>query len=585
VPGFLALAFGMAMLASAAHANVVDAPHVQAELVAERDALAPGENRVALRLTPEPGWHTYYREPGDVGLPTTLAWTLPDGFTAGAIEWPEPETFRLGEETSYGYSRETLHVVTLTVPAAAIGYEATLRAQATWLVCKDLCIPGKAQLSLTLPVQAKPGEPTTWAASMGSDPIEGSTEGSKGSVPFAVMLGLAVLGGLILNLMPCVFPVLSIKAVSIMEARGREHRHQRQHALVYTAGVLASCLLAGGAILALRAMGQSLGWGFQLQSPVFVALVAYLLFALGLSMSGLVQFGTSIMGVGQSLTVRDGYAGTFFTGVLAVIVASPCTAPFMGTALGFALTQPALPALAVFAALGLGLALPFLLIGFVPPLARLLPRPGAWMETFKQAMAFPLYLTVVWLVWVLARQTGVNAVPVVLSGLVMIAVASWLLAHHGLVSRALRYASLAGAVGLLLLPVFRGAPVAAEAAPTTARDAGANAEPYSDARLAELRAQGHPVFVNLTADWCLTCKFNERVAIGTPAVREAMARRGVVSLVGDWTRSDPRITAVLQRFDRAGVPLYLLYAPTGDPVVLPQLLTPATMVDAIEKVS
>jgi len=370
--------------------------------------------------------------------------------------------------------------------------------------------------------------------------------------------------------------VLSIKAVSVMEARGKEHHHQRGHALAYTAGVVLSTLAAAVALLTLRAMGQALGWGFQLQSPVFVAVIAYLLFALGLSMSGFVQFGTSIMGVGQSLTVRGGYAGSFFTGVLAVVVASPCTAPFMGTALGYALVQPAHVALAVFTALGLGLALPFLLIGFVPALARLLPRPGHWMETFKQAMAFPLYLTVVWLVWVLARQSGVNAVPVVLSGLVLIAVASWLMHRPGLAGRGLRYAALAGALGLLFLPTLDVAPVAA------ATHAGAEA--YSDERLAELRAQGRPVFVNLTADWCLTCKFNERAAIETDAVRAAMATRGVVTLKGDWTRADPAITRVLSRFSRVGVPLYLLYAPSGDPVVMPQLLTREALVAEIERI-
>jgi thiol:disulfide interchange protein len=597
----MTLALGMTLLAGVAVANVANAPHVQAELVAERDALAPGDNWVALRLKPEAGWHTYHLEPGDVGLATALVWTLPPDYAAGEIQWPAPETFRLGDETSYGYSTETLHLVRLTVPADAAGGEATLEAQASWLVCKDQCIPGKARLTLTLPVRDAPGAPTAWAAafeatrqrlpqpggyavsevrSPASDPspaaaLEMGTDssGAQESVPF--ILGLALLGGLILNLMPCVFPVLSIKAASIMEARGAEHRHQRGHALAYTAGVVGSTLAAGASLLMLRAMGESLGWGFQLQSPVFVAVIAYLLFALGLSMSGVVQFGTSIMGVGQSLTVRDGYAGSFFTGVLAVVVASPCTAPFMGTALGFALTQPAAIALAVFATLGLGLALPFLLIGFVPPLARLLPRPGAWMETFKQAMAFPLYLTVAWLVWVLARQTGVDAVPVVLSGLVMIAIASWLMHRHGLVSRGLRYAALVVAVGLLFVPSL-DAPQA---------QAKAQAQAYSDARLAELRAQGRPVFVNLTADWCLTCKFNERAAIGTDAVREAMARRGVVSLVGDWTRSDPALTAVLARFNRAGVPLYLLYAPTGEPEILPQVLTPDGMIEAIERTS
>ena len=585
--------FAAALLA----ANVVTAPHVQAELVAERDALAPGANWVALRLAPEAGWHTYYREPGDVGLPTTLKWSLPDGYAAGEIQWPAPETFHLGEETSYGYSRETLHLVEITVPASAIGIEATLAAQASWLVCADTCIPGKAQLTLTLPVRSAPGAASAWAAAFAQarsqiprpafspapDARSPALTGPPAAEPSLwLALVLALLGGLTLNLMPCVFPVLSIKAVSVMEARGKEHNHQRGHALAYTAGVVLSTLAAGGAILALRAMGQALGWGFQLQSPVFVAVIAYLLFALGLSMSGFVQFGTSVMGVGQSLTVRGGYAGTFFTGVLAVVVASPCTAPFMGSALGFALTQPAVVALAVFAALGLGLALPFLLIGFVPALTRLLPRPGVWMETFKQAMAFPLYLTVAWLIWVLARQTGVDAVPVVLAGLVMIAIASWLMAHASLVGRALRYAALAVAIGLLFAPVF--APVGAASAATVAAKTAPTDEPYSDARLAELRAQGRPVFVNLTADWCLTCKFNERAALATDAVRDAMAQHGVVVLKGDWTRSDPAITRVLERFNRAGVPLYLLYGPSGEPAVLPQLLTPEAVVEEIARI-
>ena len=596
------MALGMTLLSSlvvpdAALAAPVVTSHAQAELVAEATALAPGENWVALRLAPEPGWHTYYKHPGDVGLPTTLTWTLPQDFAAGEIQWPQPETFRADDLVSYGYSGETLHLVAITVPGSAVGQDATLVAQASWLVCADTCIPGKAALTLTLPVRASPGAASPWAKAFAEtrahlstlQPAAGAPEelspspavdgGSAAAPSFLLVLVLALLGGLILNLMPCVFPVLSIKAVSVMEAHGKERHHQRGHALAYTAGVVLSTLAAAVAILLLRAMGQALGWGFQLQSPVFVAVITYLLFALGLSMSGVVQFGTSIMGVGQTLTVRGGYAGSFFTGVLAVVVASPCTAPFMGTALGYALVQPAAVALTVFAALGLGLALPFLLIGFVPALARLLPRPGHWMETFKQAMAFPLYLTVAWLAWVLARQTGVNAVPVLLSGLVLIALASWLMGRPSLAARGIRYAALAGAVGLLFLPALHvhavgAAPVAAE---------GASWETYSDERLAALRAQGKPVFVNLTADWCLTCKFNERVALDTDAVQDALKRRGVVSLKGDWTRSDPAITKVLERFHRAGVPLYLLYGASGEPMVLPQLLTRDTVLAAIAK--
>ncbi|MBI3171548.1 MAG: thioredoxin family protein, partial [Hydrocarboniphaga effusa] len=393
----------------------------------------------------------------------------------------------------------------------------------------------------------------------------------------ALILLFALLGGLILNLMPCVFPVLAIKAVSVIES----HRDERAHALSYAAGVILSCAGVAGLLIALRQGGQALGWGFQLQSPVFIALLAYLMFTLGLSLSGVAQFGTRFMGMGQSLAGQGGYSGSLFTGVLATVVASPCSAPFMGVALGYAITQPAPLALLVFVVLGLGLALPFLLLGFFPRLGAWLPRPGAWMETFKQVMAYPLYLTAVWLLWVLGRQTGTGAITLALVGMVLIGFALWLWSKpvagsaRGLWRIALALVALLGALALLAHPALKTQ--AAPAAPI------AGHEPYSDARLAELRAQGRTVFVNFTADWCITCKANEKMTLDSAAVKAAFAARNVAWLTADWTREDPAITAALARFGRNGVPLYLLYPPQGEARVLPQLLTPGIVIEALEE--
>ncbi|GAC1629421.1 MAG: hypothetical protein NVS9B10_20580 [Nevskia sp.] len=389
------------------------------------------------------------------------------------------------------------------------------------------------------------------------------------------MLLFAVLGGLILNLMPCVFPVLSIKAISLVEARGTTARKQRGHALAYTFGVLLTFAGLAALLLILRGTGSAIGWGFQLQQPAFVAGLAYLFFAMGLSLSGVVEFGARLMGVGQSLASSAGYRGSFFTGVLAVAVASPCTAPFMGTALGYALSQPGIVAIAVFLALGFGLALPFLLIGFNPGLARLLPRPGQWMETFKQVMAFPLYVTAIWLLWVLGGLTDRNGMTVALLGCTLIAFALWLWNRPGLVAAALKIAAIAAAVALLASPPVRSVSAAGPAVRKAAF------EPWSEERLAALRAERRTVFVNFTADWCITCKVNEAGALSSAAVRQAFAEQNVVWLEADWTRADPAITKALNQFGRPGVPLYLVYVNGGEPKVLPQVLTSDTILSAL----
>jgi thiol:disulfide interchange protein DsbD len=394
---------------------------------------------------------------------------------------------------------------------------------------------------------------------------------------------LALGGGLVLNLMPCVLPVLSVKALALVNHAG-ERPVLRRHGLVYTAGVLVSFAAVAGALLALRAGGQQIGWGFQLQSPTVVTLLAYVLFAVALSLSGVFTVSGRLAGAGHALAGRAGYTGSFFTGALATVAATPCTAPFMGVAVGYAVTQPWPIALLIFEALALGLALPFLLLTLLPEWRRFLPSPGPWMERLKQALAFPLYASVAWLVWVVSQQTGPSGVAAALGGLVLVGFAAWLhQASRGARLSWRRVATLAVAA-LALGAVALGPLTAAVSSPPSAAR-GDGWEPFSDARLTELRAAGKPVFVNVTAAWCLTCLVNERVALRSPVVTEALARRGVATLKADWTNRDPAITRVLGSFGRNGVPLYLLYpaGASGAPAVLPQILSESALVDALDK--
>jgi thiol:disulfide interchange protein len=463
--------------------------------------------------------------------------------------------------------------------AVAAGVE-ELEMAITSQGCADagLCYPPYTEY---YEVDLTSGEASPIAALTGkAQPPGGSGSGGGGVVETTPFLGytllFAVLGGIILNLMPCVFPVLSIKAMSLMSAAGSAHSH-RLHGWVYTAGAVTSFLVIGGIILGIRAAGGEADWGKQLQSPVFVAFMFYLFLVMGLSLSGFVQFGTNLMGVGQSLTTRQGLQGSFFTGVLAVVVASPCTAPFMAPALGVALTQPPSVALAVFAALGLGMALPFLALSYSPKLSQALPRPGPWMETLKQFLAFPLYLTAVWLLWVLGRQTGIDAAAAIIVGAIAIAFALWLLQRKPL-SRTGRTLVYAG----VLASAFVALAVAIKA------DQFGKSEiwqPYSAELVADLRSQGRPVFVNLTAAWCITCHANERVALSRDTVQEKARVLNVALVKGDWTNEDPRITRLLHEYKRAGVPTYLMYPadPNAPAEVLPQILTPGIVVKAMER--
>ena len=693
-----ALAFAIAGLGTAPSisADPVRSDHLEVELVAENTALGKsGENWLALRLQPEPGWHVYWRNPGDSGIATSLNWTLPEGLSAGELQWPYPHRESLGDIVNYGYGEETLLPVAITVaPATAPGQPLDLKAKAKWLVCKDICIPGTAELSLSLPLADAPARNDRWAAAFAAaraalpqpapvdwkfsfDIADGSftlgltgarisTHGAIEFFPYAndllnhsaparlandesqglrisqklsdyfvkapalvqgvlvvhdgdsakawdlraqpgtvpavpltaarsepapgpeepapqplvLILGLALLGGLILNLMPCVFPLLSIKAISIVESRDRNRGRKLALSFAYVSGVVLTFVGLAALLLLLRHSGAAVGWGFQLQQPSFIAGLSYLFFVMGLSLSGVVEFGARWMGVGQTLAEGGGARGAFFTGVLAVVVASPCTAPFMGAALGYALTQPAAVALLVFAFLGLGLALPLPLLGLVPAFGRLLPRPGPWMQTFKQVMAFPLYLTVVWLLWVLGGLTDRTGMALALVGMTLIAFAMWLWHRRGAVATAFKLAAVLLAFALLAAPQIRDAGPAPS--PSAAGQKAAAFEPWSAERLAALRSEHRTVFVNFTADWCITCKVNERVALASDSVHKAFAENDVVWLEGDWTRSDPAISGVLAQFSRSGVPLYLVYVKGGEPRVLPQILTPDIVLAALK---
>lgn len=398
---------------------------------------------------------------------------------------------------------------------------------------------------------------------------------------------LALLGGLILNLMPCVFPVLSIKALSLISHADQSPRQIRFHGLAYTLGVVGSFVLLALVLIALKSAGNQIGWGFQYQSPLFVAAVAYLMFAVGLSLSGVFYLGGAAAGVGSSLAEKPGYQGSFFTGVLATIVATPCTAPFMAAALGYALAQPSLVVLAVFSSLGFGLALPYLLLTHWPRLQRWLPRPGAWMEQLKQLLAFPMYAAAIWLVWVLVQQAGIDALIVALGGMLAISLAAWIYTNSR--SSGISAQRLGTIASLLLVTAVIATTVSNFSAANNTADksvspANSHWEAFSEARLTELQADGKAVFVNFTAAWCISCLVNEKVALSDSAVIDAFTSGEIHYLKGDWTNRDPHITAFLARFNRSGVPLYLFY-PAGEstPQVLPQILTPDIVIAAVKK--
>ena len=689
----------------AAAGRVVQTEQVRAELIAHApEGIAAGRPMwLGLRIDHAPGWHTYWRNPGDSGLPTELIWQLPPGHSTDAIVWPTPRPLPLGSLMNFGYEGTLVLPARLTVPEGPLGDMLSVRLQAQWLVCKDVCIPEEGSFALDVPTrQATSADAALFESAFASAPVESTelkasarveadalvvtlsglpaawsgrqlhfmpetpgvienaaapvarwdastwqarialsgqrsaapevmpvvltpddaragvrvalsiegawpalppaggqgagTQGasalptSPGSTPpigLWTALLLALTGGLLLNLMPCVFPVLALKVVGFA-SHGNDRRSLLAGGLAYSAGVIASFLALAGLLLALRAGGEQLGWGFQLQSPGFVAGLAALFTLIGLNLAGVFEFGNVLPGNLGALRARHPTADAALTGVLAVAVASPCTAPFMGASLGLAVSLPAPQALSVFAALGVGMALPYLAASVWPALARALPRPGAWMAWFKGLMAFPMFATVIWLLWVLGQQSGIDAMAGWLGVLLALALAAWVWAGSAEARPLTRLAVRSGAVGLLALTVMWATPALRTLPPEGAQAASATAgegrwQAWSPQRVSEALAQGRPVFVDYTAAWCVTCQYNKRTTLSDPQVLAAFDRKQVLLLRADWTRRDPEITAALSRLGRNGVPVYALTAP-GDRAtrLLGEILSVREVLEAVD---
>ena len=754
----LALLCAVGVLAHA-DSSSADRPHVHVQLVFRKaHVYSGGGDHGGLYFKLEPGWHVYWKNPGDAGEPPHVKWTLPEGVTAEPLQFAAPKRLPLGPLMDYGYEDEVVYPFKLEIAKSAKPGPAALHAKVDWLVCSSSCIPGKAELEITQEILATapanssddgPGaeiwkrlaarlpdalppsdrasfEPTrdgfrlsvvtgrkeSQAAffpadqniidnpapqkltstaqgftldlkkdanltanpaqlrgvvelsggraydiaalpgavqagatpGAGAGPTGAARSGAPGNAtaagaqqaagttsaiapatssetPTALSntpiptssfastsggstqkktslleaLGLAFVGGLLLNLMPCVFPVLFLKGLALVRSGNEERRALRLHGLVYTAGIVASFWALVGTLLALKAAGSTIGWGFQFQSPVVLSLMAGLLFFLGLSLAGQFEIGLTLTSAGGSLAAKQGYAGSFFTGVLAVVVATPCTAPLMGAAIGYALAQSAVVSFAVFTALALGLACPYVALTLQPAWARLLPKPGVWMDVLKQAVAVPIFGTAIWLAWVLAQAYGADLLAVLLTSFLLLAIAGWFLGRWPAKSWASVVAGMI-VVGVIVLSVL--APKKLETMPGTltfedaralaslprVQSAQGNWEPWSADAVNGYVAEGRPVFVDFTASWCLSCQVNERVALTRPEVMQAFQEHKVVLLKADWTRHDEAITHALEGLGRSGVPTYALYIPgQSGAQLLPEVLTPGIVTDALAK--
>ncbi len=544
------------------------APSAQARLFTDADQRIPHPSPFAASLSAD----ATLSLAGDAISPSFAAeaWFFPD--TWGAIDDAAPQQLSIGD-----------HRLSLALkPAQTFDPRAGLSGI---LVIKDASGAESFYQVAARPdaaAAAMPPSPGS-AVSAPAKPGTAAAAPAPADIGIAAMLLFAFLGGLILNLMPCVFPILAIKALTLAKLSAQERGGVRAHGASYTLGVLVAFIGLGALLIGFREAGSVAGWGFQFQSPAFVAGMAWLFLVLGLSLSGVFEVGLGLTGVGGGLAARAGHFGSFFIGFLAVLAATPCTAPFMGAAIAAAVTEPAPVTLAVFAMLGLGLAAPYALLALAPGLARLLPRPGAWMAVLKQALAFPLYGAAAWLVWVISQQTGPDGVLATAAGMVLLGFAAWVYGATQARERPMRPLgqAIAAAAAIASLFILRGVAAAPFSAPPSIA-ATDEIAPYSAERLAALRAEGRPVFVNMTAAWCVTCLVNERIALSSDTVRQAFAERKVAYLKGDWTRADPAISDFLRQHGRDGVPLYVFYpANGGDPVVLPQILTASAVLEEL----
>jgi len=696
-----------------------DATHLHVELLVPESSLVKGAkpNPAGLYFKLEPGWHIYWKNAGDSGEPPHVKWTFPEGISTSPLQFPAPKRLPLGPLMDFGYEDEVVFPFSIEVGRTAKSGPADLHAKVDWLVCREVCIPGKAELDLIRNVSDRPTNPilsgsdatlierfeaqipksppsgfkavfqsagsglrlavttgqretdseffptdqnvldnpspqnltttskglildlkkdanltanpsqlrgvlelsggrafdlvalpgvvpgaaaasiattaATASAPASSAPIAAQSLNPQSGEPIASRApvsslselfkasGLAFLGGLLLNLMPCVFPVLFIKGLALVRSSNEERHVLRAHGFIYAAGILVSFWALVAALLALRAAGSHLGWGYQFQSPIFLALMASLLFFLGLSLAGQFEIGLTLTSAGGSLAAKPGYAGSFFTGVLAVVVATPCTAPLMGAAIGYALQQSPVVTFAVFTALALGLAAPYVALTLQPAWTKFLPRPGVWMELLKQATAIPIFATVIWLAWVLAQAYGATILAALLACLLLVAIAGWFLGRWP----ATRWATaVAGVIllGVIAVSVFTPAKLAATVPVSTATAAQGAWEPWTAEAVSRYQSQGRPVFVDFTASWCLSCQVNERVALSRPEVQKAFAEANVALLRADWTQHDDAIGNALAALGRSGVPAYALYLPgEKSPRLLPEVLTPGIVTEAL----
>ena len=699
--------------------SVVTTERVRAELMAHApqgvavsgSAVDANTVWVGLQLAHQPHWHTYWKNSGDSGAPTTLEWSLPVGIMAGDIAWPTPQKIRISTLANYGYEGTVLLAVPLIITPdfkpTGLNKELAIKLKAQWLACKLECVPEEGEFALTIPVQSttainaavfnaaksKLPQPLSSVASnavskvdvqakslrltvtglpaalqgktieafpevselietaatptqswQGNEwtaniPLSALRANSPASIPWVLKVGDqswytvasvsggaaawpkveatavspaltaalesnkesnkaaateatpittagsdvgmwasllgAFLGGLILNLMPCVFPVLAIKVVSFSQHSSHsEVRLHRQSGIAYLVGVVLSFVLLGGLMLALRAAGEQLGWGFQLQSPAVVAALAVLFTIIGLNLAGLFEFGSVLPSNIASARAKHPMVDSFLSGILAVAVASPCTAPFMGASLGFALGLPALQALMIFAAIGVGMALPFVLASFIPAVARALPRPGAWMDTFKKLMAFPMFATVVWLVWVLGQQSGIDGAGALLLILLATAMLLWTFTLQG---RTRIWLGLFSLLALVYSIVSFGPQITKLAEPVASSSNSTNTterwQAWTPNRVEQLLAEGKPVFVDFTAAWCVTCQYNKKTTLANTELLTNFDAKKINMLRADWTRRDPAITVALAKLGRNGVPVYVFYAPGKAPVVLSEVIS------------
>ena len=645
------------------------------EIISESKTMNAGDKLLlGLQFKLSPGWHTYWKNPGDAGEGASVTWSLPEGIKASEILWPGPETIPVEPLMTFGYEDEITLLTNISASEAAV-FPAILKAKISWYTCKDICVPQEANLELTIKGGDKRDTsftnqlstilldlPTNLPSQHRVEALDDSyflqmelkddasinsayffpeeyglisyskkqiTEINNNSlslqVPgsevdlklqkfagvlllnsqnssqfFNVSLDLgneqkaeafslmdlvitivfAFIGGLILNVMPCVFPILSIKILSFVEQSEGSRKKMIQHGLSFSAGVLITFLSIAGLLLVLKSGGESIGWGYQLQSPLMVTLLIYLFVAIGITFMSNLILGGQLAQLGNFTQGYSDITGSFLTGVLAVIVASPCTAPFMGSAVGIALLQPGFSTVAIFISLGMGFAAPYLLLSFYPSLLRVLPKPGAWMETMKQFMAFPMWASALWLTWVLSGQVETDTVLMVLLGALLIALSLWLLEKNQSSEGFIKWVAVSVAT-LLLGSALWLAPTDYE---NTQDKSSSNVDSYTPELLEELLANDQPVFLNFTADWCITCKVNEAIVLNQTSIKSALKSKNIVYLKADWTRKDAAIADKLAEYGRTGVPLYLLFSPGGVPTILPELLTEDILLSYINEI-